>query len=102
MINYHYIFHSMTIDEGNVSLFDPFTHTKLDEIIRYDGGWRMEDGEGGWIWMEDGGNNEKVKKIDETFCTLVTVGEKFLEEKKFQKVLMKIDEIRCTIRIKDI
>ena len=81
----------MTIDEGNVSLFDPFTHTKLDEIIKYDFSSQSQDE----------GNNEKVK-IDETFCTLVTVGEKFLEEMKFQKVLMKIDEIRCTIRIEDI
>ena len=81
----------MTIDEGNVSLFDPFTHTKLDEIMNFDF----------WSESQNKGNREKVK-IDETFCTLITVGEKFLEEKKFQKVMMKIDEIRCTIRIKDI
>ena len=35
--------------------------------------------------------------IDQTFCTLVTVGRKFLEKKTFRKVLQKIDEIRKII-----
>ena len=38
-------------------------------------------------------STEKVM-IDETFCTLVAVGGKFLEKKTFKKVLKKIDEIR--------
>ena len=41
---------------------------------------------------------EKVK-IDETFCTLVTVGGQFLEKKAFEMVLKKIDEIRRIFRI---
>ena len=41
--------------------------------------------------------NEKVM-IDETFCTLVAVGGKFLEKKTFKKALKKIDEIRIIIR----
>ena len=41
---------------------------------------------------------EKIK-IDETFCTLVTVGGKFLEKNKYKKVLKKIDEIRKIIRM---
>ena len=41
---------------------------------------------------------EKIS-TDETFCTLVTVGGKFLEKKTFQQVFMKIDEIRRIFRV---
>ena len=41
---------------------------------------------------------EKVR-IEETFCTLVTVGGKFLQKKAFKNILKKIDEIRIIIRL---
>ena len=40
----------MTIDEGNVSLLDPFTHTKMDEIMNFDF----------WSESQNKGNSEKV------------------------------------------
>ena len=42
-------------------------------------------------WLE-----EKVM-VDQTFCTLVVVGGKYLEKNAFKKVLKKIDEIRKII-----
>ena len=78
----------MTLQD-NVTLLDPFTHTKQDQ---------------GKTWNFDfiGGNSttetERVT-IDETFCTLVTVGGQFLEKKAFEMVLKKVDEIRRIFRI---
>ena len=76
--------------EDEVSLLDPFTHTKqdYDKIYWFD-----------FIRGDSTTEREKVM-IDQTFCTLVTVGGKFLEKKAFKKVLKKIDEIRRIIRIK--
>ena len=79
----------MTLQD-NVTLLDPFTYT-YQEYNR--------------IWDFDfiGGNStterDKVK-IDQTFCTLVTVGGQFLEKKAFEMVLKKVDEIRRIFRIK--
>ena len=72
-------------DEGKVSLLDPFTHTKQDseKIRNFDF----------WVQRHNKEEIEKVK-IDETFCTMVTVGGKFLEKKLFRNVLMKIYQIR--------
>ena len=72
---------------GNVSLLDPFTHTEQDheKILNYD-----------FIKDNSTKKNEKVM-IDQTFCTLVAVGGKFLEKNIFEKVLRKIDEIRKII-----
>ena len=69
----------------NVSLLDPFTHTVQDgkEIKKYD--------------FEKKENRGKVK-IDETFCTLVTVSGKYLEKNTFQTVMRKSDTIRTIIR----
>ena len=80
----------MTLDEGDVSILDPFTHIKddRDKIQNFNF----------WEQRQKKENTEKVQ-IDETFCTLVTVGGKFLEKKTFDKVIKKIDDIRRIIRV---
>ena len=79
----------MTLQE-NVTVLDPFIHS-----VQYQ--WEI------YLFDFLGGNStterEKVK-IDQTFCTLVTVGGKFLEKKAFEMVLKKIDEIRRIFRKK--
>ena len=76
--------------QSNVTVLDPFTHTKQDKekIINFD-----------FIGETSLTEREKVR-IEETFSTLVTVSGKYLEKKTFKKVLKKIDEIRRIIRIK--
>ena len=71
-----------------VNLLDPFTHTQQDreKIMNFD-----------FIGGKSSREREKVM-IDQTFCTLITVGGKFLEKKTFRKVLKKIDKIRKIIR----
>ena len=78
---YHDIVYSMTL-EDNVTLLDPFAHTEQDweKIKNFD-------------FIRKNTATERVG-IVETFCTLVTVGGKYLEKKTFKKVLKKIDEIR--------
>ena len=78
----------MTLQD-NVTLLDPFTHTKqdYDQIGNFD-----------FIGGNSTTETEKVR-IDETFCTLVTVGGQFLEKKAFEMVLKKVDEIRRIFRI---
>ena len=76
----------MTLHE-NVSLLDPFNHSKLDheKISNYD-------------FIKNNSTKKRGKvMIDQTFCTLVVVDGKFLEENAFKKVLEKIDEIRKII-----
>ena len=73
--------------EGEVTpskVLDPFTHTKEDwnKIINFN-----------FIRENSTTDREKVT-IEETFCTLVAVGGKYLEKKAFKMVLKKIDEIR--------
>ena len=70
-------------NRGNFSTMDPFTYTKLDldKIKSFD------------FFSQNQEKIEKVK-IDEIFCTLVTIGGKYLEKKTLKKVLKKIDEIR--------
>ena len=72
-----------------VTLLDPFTHTQQDreKIMNFD-----------FIGGKSSAEREKVM-IDQTFCTLVVVGEKFLEKNAFKKVLKKIDAIRKIISI---
>ena len=74
------------VDE--VTLLDRFTHTEQDseKIRKFD-------------FLRKQSAPEKVR-IVETFCTLVTVGGKYLEKNTFKKVLTKIDEIRKLIRRK--
>ena len=70
--------------KDEVTLLDPFTHTKQgrEKIWNFD-------------FIRENSTTEREKvTIDETFCTLVAVGGKFLEKKTFKKVLKKIDEIR--------
>ena len=70
--------------KDEVTLLDPFTHTKQDneKIKNFD-------------FIRENSKTEREKiSIDESFCTLIAVGGKFLEEKTFKKVLKKIDEIR--------
>ena len=76
--------------EDNVTLLDPFTHTKQDreKIWNYD-------------FLREQSPPERVT-IVETFCTLVTVWGKYLEKQTFQKVMKKIDKIRKKIRIKSL
>ena len=78
----------MTLQD-NMTLLQAFTHTEQDrdKIMDFDFIREKQKEEGGKI------------KIEETFCTLVTVGVKFLEKNTFKKVLKKIDEIREIIRI---
>ena len=86
---YHDIRNSMTL-EDNVTLLDRFTHTEQDREK---------------IWNFDFLREQSAPKrvtIVETFCTLVTVGGKYLEKNTFQKVLEKIDKIRKIIRIKSL
>ena len=72
-----------------VTLLDPFTHTEHDNKNI----WNFD-------FIKDNSTTKKEKvKIDQTFCTLVTVGGKFLEKKTFIKVLKKVDEIRRVIRV---
>ena len=70
--------------QSNLTLLDLFTHTKqdLEKIENYD-----------FIRENSTLEREKVK-IEETFCTLVTVSGKYLEKNTFKDVLKKIDEIR--------
>ena len=79
----------MTLKD-EVTLLDPFTHTKQDreKIMNFD-------------FIKENSTTEREKiMIDESFCTLIAVGGKFLEKIYFKKVLKKIDEIRRIIRIK--
>ena len=78
----------MTLQD-NVTLLDPFTHTYQD----YDKIYNFN-----FIGGNSTTEREKVK-IDETFCTAVTVGGQFLEKEAFEMVLKKIDEIRRIFRI---
>ena len=73
--------------EDNVTLLDPFTYTEQDrvKIMNFD-------------FLREQSAPERVR-IEESFCTLVTVGGKYLEKQNFKKVLMKIDEIRRIIRV---
>ena len=73
--------------QSEVTLLDPFTHTKQDreKIMNFD------------FIHETITAREKVR-IEETYCTLVTVSGKYLEKRNFKKVLKKIDEIRRIIR----
>ena len=78
----------MTLQD-NVTLLDPFIHTKQDKE-------KIE----GFDFIGGNSTTERDKvKIDETFCTLVTVGGQFLEKKAFEMVRKKIDEIRRIFRI---
>ena len=89
MLTYHNIVFRMNLQNENiVSLFDSFAYTTQDynQIRKFD-----------FIEGETKGEKEKVR-IEETYCTLVIIGGKFLEKKTFYKVIMKIDEIRNIIR----
>ena len=76
--------------EDEVSLLDPFTHTKQDrdKIKNFD----FIRGEG------DSTTERERVMIDQTFCLLITVGGQFLEKRRFEKVLKKVDEIRRIFR----
>ena len=76
-------------DEEIVTTLDPFTHTakNSNKIKNFDF----------WNQRHNREGREKVE-IDETFCTLVTVGGKFLEKKMLEKVLKKIYQIRRKVR----
>ena len=78
----------MTLQD-NVTLLDPFVHTKHDRE-------KIKDFD--FIGGNSTTETERVT-IDQTFCTLVSVGGHFLLKKAFEMVLKKIDEIRRIIRV---
>ena len=93
----------------NFSTLDPFTQTRLDHIkIKTFDFWKnlptfdplTFDPYGTRLNLEQMKNFEKIEKvkIDESFCTLITIGGKFLEKKTLQKVVTKIDEIRYVFK----
>ena len=65
---------------GEMNLLDLFAHTEQDQN-------RILD-------LDNKKEKEKIGIIEETHCTIVTVGGKFLDKKRFIKVMEKIDEIR--------
>ena len=99
----------MTLD-GEVTSLDPFTHTDEDrrKILNFNFVKKTVENLSFKTKEEIEEEMEKNRKTlletekistDETFCTLVTVGGKFLEKKTFQQVFMKIDEIRRIFRV---
>ena len=72
--------------EDQVTLLDQFTHTKQDfeKIQNFD-------------FVRENSAKGRVR-IEETFCTIVTVGGKYLHKNTLRKVMMKVDEIRKIIR----
>ena len=99
----------MTLD-GEVTSLDPFTHTDEDrrKILSFNFVKKTVENLSFKTKEEIEEEMEKNRKTlletekistDETFCTLVTVGGKFLEKKTFQQVFMKIDEIRRIFRV---
>ena len=75
----------MTLEE-NITLLDPFTYTEQDrnKIKNFN-------------FLGEQSAPERVR-IEESFCTLVTVGGKYLEKNTFKKVMTKIDKIRKLVR----
>ena len=71
-----------------VTLLDPFAHTEYDRKNI----WNFN-----FIQENSTTKREKVM-IDQSFCTLVTVGGKFLEKKTFIEVLKMVEKIRRVIR----
>ena len=68
---------------------DPFTHTEQDRE-------KIDD----FNFIRGNSTTEREKvTIDQTFCTFVAVGGKFLEKQTFKYVLKKIYEIRRMIRV---
>ena len=70
--------------QGEITILNSFSHTKQDreKIENFD-------------FIRENSTSEKEKvRIEETSCTLVAVGGKFLKKQAFKKVLKKIDEIR--------
>ena len=89
LFTYHDIVYRMTL-QSEVNLLDHFAHTvqAREKIRGFD-----------FIREKPKAISEKIR-MEETFCTLVVVGGKFLEKKAFKQVLKKIDEIRKKIRKK--
>ena len=87
LFKYHEIVNSMTL-KSEVTLLDPFTHTKNDweQIINFN------------FIGENSTTERKKVRIEETFCTLIAVGGKYLEKRAFKMVLKKINEFRIMIR----
>ena len=71
--------YSMTLlKQEMASLVDPFAHTKKDsdEIRKFD-----------FVKRKSIEEKEKIL-IEETYCTLVTVGGKFVGKESFKKVMV--------------
>ena len=73
----------MTLQQ-NVTLLDPFVHTKEERDILHN--------------FPFYNRSENRITMEETYCTLVGVGGHFLEKQAFKNVLTKINEIRKLIR----
>ena len=68
---------------------DPFTHTEQDRE-------KIDD----FNFIRGNSTTEREKgTIDQTFCTFVAVGGKFLEKQTLKYVLQKIYKIRRIIRV---
>ena len=78
----------MTLDGRNLTILDPFTHTEQDHD-------KIKD----YNFLNGIKDFDRKIMIEETYCTLVTVGGKFLEKNTFKNVLKKIDKIRRIIRV---
>ena len=78
----------MTLQD-NVTILDPFTHTKQerDKMVDFT------------VFSEKLMEKREKIRIEESFCTLVAVGGDFLEKKALIQVQKKIDEIRIKFRI---
>ena len=73
--------------EDQVTLLDQFTHTKQDseKIQNFD-------------FVKEKSTAKGRVSIEETFCTIVTVGGKYLQKDTLGKVMKRVDEIRKIIR----
>ena len=78
----------MTLHD-EVNVLDPFTHT-LQDAIKI---WNVD------FFGEHLATESERVRVDETFCTLVAVGGRYLEKNAFKMVLQKIDGIRNIIRV---
>ena len=99
-MNFEYPQISMT-QQGEEVILNPFTHTEQDyeKISNFDF-WEDEFIRG-YLQVRAKDSTAEIEKvmIEETFCTLVAVGGKFLQKKAFKQVMRKIDQIRRIIRV---
>ena len=95
-VNMNFEYPQISMTQQGEAILNPFTHTEQDsEKIRNFDFWKDEF----FIrYLKERVKDSAVERekvmIEETFCTLVAVGGKFLRKKAFKKVMKTIDEIR--------